>query len=39
MRFGKIVSGAEYRIDEQVKNLPIFKISIVFGIERILKIY
>ena len=39
MRFGKIASGVDYRIDEQLKNLPIFGISIIFKIEKILKVY
>ena len=30
MRIGKIVSGAEYRIEEQFQNLSIFGIPIVF---------
>ena len=33
MRIGKIVSGAEYRMDEQFQNLLIFRILIVFRIE------
>ena len=39
MRFGKIASSAEYRIDEQSQNLLIFGILIVFWIEKILEIY
>ena len=39
MRFGKTASGAEYRIDDQFKNLRIFGNSAVFKIEKILKIY
>ena len=38
MRIGEIASGAEYRMMEQFQNLPIFGISIVFQIEKILKI-
>ena len=34
MRFGEIASGAEYRIDEQFKNLPTFGVSIIFKIEK-----
>ena len=39
MRFDKIASGAEYRIDEQFKNLPIFGISIIFEIKKNIQIY
>ena len=39
MRFGKIASGAEYQIHQQFKNLPVFRILIIFEIEKILKIY
>ena len=35
---GEIASGAEYRMDKQSQNWPIFKISIVFQIGKILKI-
>ena len=38
MRIGKIASSAEYRMDEQFQNWLIFGISIVFQIEKILKI-
>ena len=38
MRIGEIASIAEYRIDKQLQNLIIFGISIVFQIEKILKI-
>ena len=38
MGIGKIVSCAEYRMDKQFQNLLIFGISIVFQIEKILKI-
>ena len=31
-RNGKIARGAEYRMNEQFQNLPIFEISIVFQI-------
>ena len=34
MRIGKIASSAEYRMDEQSQNLLIFKILIVFWIEK-----
>ena len=34
MKFGKIVSGAEYRIEEQLKNLSIFGVSIIFEIKK-----
>ena len=33
MRIGKIASDAEYRMDEQFENLPLFGISIVRQIE------
>ena len=39
MRFGKIASGAEYRIDQQFKNMPIFRTSNICEIKKILKIY
>ena len=39
IRFAKIASGTEYRIDEQFTNLPIFGIPIIFEIEKNLKIY
>ena len=38
MKFDEIASVAEYRINEQIQNLPIFGISIVFEIEKNLKI-
>ena len=38
IRIRKIANGAEHRMDEQFQNLSIFEISIVFQIERILKI-
>ena len=38
MRIGKIASGADYRMNEELKNLPIFGISIIFQIEKILNI-
>ena len=39
MRIGKIIaSGTAYRTDEKFKKLSIFGISIVFQIEKILKI-
>ena len=38
MRFGRIANCAKYRIDQQFKSLPVFKISIIFEIEDILKI-
>ena len=38
MRIGKIVSGAEYRMDEQFQNFLIFGILIVFQIEKTLKL-
>ena len=34
MKFDKIASGAEYRIDEQFQNLLIFGISIIFEIKK-----
>ena len=34
MRIGKIVSSAEYRMDEQFQNFIIFRISIVSRIEK-----
>ena len=37
MRIGETASGAEYRMDEQFPNLPIFGILIVSQIEKILK--
>ena len=33
MRIGKIASDEEYRMKEQLRNLPIFEISIVSQIE------
>ena len=39
MRFGEIASSAEYRIKQQLKNLPIFRISIIFEIKKTVKIY
>ena len=39
MRIGKLASGTEYRMDKQFQNAnPIFWISIVCQIEKILKI-
>ena len=38
MKIGKIARSAEYRMDKQYQNLLIFWISIVFQIEKILKI-
>ena len=38
MKIDIIVSGMEYRMDEQFQNWLIFGILIVFQIERILKI-
>ena len=38
MRIGKVASGAEYRVMEHFRNRPIFGISIVFQITKILKI-
>ena len=38
MRIGKIASSAEYRMDKRFHNLLIFGISIVFQLEKILKI-
>ena len=38
MRIGRIASSAEYRMDKKFQNLLIFRISIVFQIEKILKI-
>ena len=38
MRIGKIASSAGYRIDKQFQNLIILGISIIFQIEKILKI-
>ena len=37
MRIGEIASSAKYRIDEQFQNLPIFGISIISQIKKILK--
>ena len=34
MRIGKIASGAEYRLDEQLQNFLIFGILIVFQIKK-----
>ena len=34
MIFGEIANDGEYRIDEQLKNLPIFGFSIVFEIKK-----
>ena len=39
MIIGKISSNAEYRIEKKFQNLLVFYISIVFQIERILKIW
>ena len=39
MRIGKIASGAEYEMVEQFQNSTIFGISIVFQIEKVLKIH
>ena len=38
MRIGTIASSAEYQMDEKFQNLLIFEISIVFQIQKILKI-
>ena len=38
MRFGKISSSSEYRMDKQFPNLQIFEILTVFQIKRKLKI-
>ena len=38
MRIGETASGAEYRMDKQLQNLPIFKMLIVFQIEKIVQI-
>ena len=38
MRIGKIASSAEYRMDKKFQNLLILGISIVFQIQKILKI-
>ena len=38
IKIGEIASAAKYRINEQFQNLPIFEISVVFQIEKILKI-
>ena len=39
MRIGEIASiSAEYRMEKQFQNLLIFEISIVFQIQKILKI-
>ena len=37
MEIRKITSGAEYQMDEQLQNLLIFGILIIFQIEKILK--
>ena len=37
MSIGKIASDAEYRMDEQFQNLPIFGILIFLQIKKILK--
>ena len=34
MKIGKIKNGAEYRINEQFENLPIFGILIIFQIKK-----
>ena len=34
MKIGKIVIGAEYRMDEQFQNLLIFRILIIFQIKK-----
>ena len=39
MRIGKIASDAKFQMDEQLQNLPILRISIVFQIEKILEIF
>ena len=39
MRIDKIASSAEYRMDKKLDNLLIFGISIIFEIEKILKIW
>ena len=38
MRIDNIASSAEYRMDKQFQNLLIFGISIVFQVQKILKI-
>ena len=38
MRIGEIARSAGYRMDEQFQNLLIFRISVVFEIDKILKI-
>ena len=38
MRIDKIASSAEFQMDKQSQNLLIFEISIVFQIQKILKI-
>ena len=38
MKIGRIASGAEYQMDKQFQNWLIFWISIVFQIEKIIKI-
>ena len=38
LRIGKIASGAEYQMNEQFQNLPIFETSMVFQIDKITKI-
>ena len=38
MGVGKISRCAEYRMDEQFQNLPIFEISIIFQIMKIMKV-
>ena len=35
MWFGKITSGAKYRIDQKFKKISIFRISIIFEIKKI----
>ena len=38
MRIGKIATSAEYRMEKQFQNLLIFRIWIVFQIEKILNL-
>ena len=38
MKIGKIAIGAEYRMDEQFQNLPIFRILIILQITKKIEI-
>ena len=38
MRNGEITSGAEYRMNEQLKKFPIFGVSIVFQVVKFWKL-